>query len=560
MGKAMNSDNIKTGDRRTPHRSLLRALGLDESDFGKPFIGVVNSFNEIVPGHIHLREICEEVKKGVWMAGGIPFEFPTIAVCDGLAMNHEGMRYSLPSRELIADSIEVMVKAHAFDGLVLIPNCDKSVPAMMMAAARLDIPAIVVSGGPMLSGKSEQGESLDLVSAFEAVGRYTAKEMDEQQLLSIEQNACPTCGSCAGMFTANSMNCISEALGLALPGNGTIPAVYAKRKELARQSGKQIIKLIDAKVRPSDILTKAAFENALTVDMALGCSTNTLLHLLAIAHEAGVTISLETVDIISTKTPNLCRLSPAGKDHMEDLDRSGGIYAVMEELDRIGLIEGSAQTVSLRPIGQMLKGRKKHGVIRSVEQAFSKTGGLKVLFGNLAAEGCVVKKSAVDEKMMKATLRAKVFNSEEEAVESILGGRIVSGDVVIIRYEGPKGGPGMREMLTPTSALCGMGLDDSVCLITDGRFSGGSRGAAIGHVSPEAAEGGLIAFVEDGDLVKVDIEAGHIELCVSDEEIRRRKATFKEYARKIPKNYLRRYAVQVCSAGNGAVYRTEESR
>lgn len=552
----MNSDRIKLGSRRTPHRSLLRSLGLDETDFGKPFIGIANAFNEIVPGHIHLRQICEEVKKGILMAGGIPFEFPTIAVCDGLAMNHEGMRYSLPSRELIADSIEVMVKAHAFDGLVLIPNCDKSVPAMLMAAARLNLPAIVASGGPMLSGRTLQGRAVDLVSSFEAVGKHAVGNLSDEDLLSVEENACPTCGSCAGMFTANSMNCISEALGLALRGNGTIPAVYAKRKELARQSGRQIMELVRKDIRPLDILNFESFSNALALDMALGCSTNTILHLLAIAQEAGVEIGLKDIDSISAVTPNLCRLSPAGEDHIEDLHASGGVYAVMEELDRIGLIHREAQTVSLYPIGELIRNSsRKSGVIRSVKDPYSESGGLKVLFGNLAPEGCVVKKSAVDEKMMKTVLKARVFDSEEEAVEEILQNRIREKEAVIIRYEGPKGGPGMREMLTPTSALCGMGLDASVCLITDGRFSGGSRGAAIGHVSPEAAEGGPIALVRDGDIIEVDIEAGRIEWKVSEEEMQLRKKDIKRKRDCEPKDYLKRYGEQVGSAGKGAVLR-----
>lgn len=569
----MNSDNIKKGSRRAPHRSLLRALGLDESDFEKPFIGVVNSFNEIVPGHIHLRQICDEVKKGVLMEGGIPFEFPTIAVCDGLAMNHEGMRYSLPSRELIADTIEVMVRAHAFDGLVLIPNCDKSVPGMMMAAARLNIPTILVSGGPMLRGKSEQGKALDLVSSFEAVGKYALGELTKQELQSTEENSCPTCGSCAGMFTANSMNCISEALGLALPGNGTVPAVYAKRKELARKTGKQIMTLVKNQICPSDILTRGSFANALAVDMALGCSTNTVLHLLAIAHEMGIALSLQEIDQISNKTPNLCRLSPAGPAHIEDLHESGGISAVMAELDRAGLIDKDPLTVSMKPLAELIKNKKSAGVIRAVDNPYSKSGGLKVLFGNLAEEGCIVKKSAVDPKMMKRELKAKVYDGEEDAIESILSGEIVPGDAVVIRYEGPKGGPGMREMLSPTSVLCGMGLDDKVCLITDGRFSGGSRGAAIGHVSPEAAEGGLIGLVEDEDIITIDIEAGHIHLKVSQEELQQRRAKSgrRESEAKQGKNqranqietktqvsaggYLRRYARQVTSAGSGGIFR-----
>ncbi len=549
----MRSDNIKQGYKRTPHRSLLKSLGLDDDDIKKPFIGIVNSFNEIVPGHIHLRGICEEVKKGILMEGGIPFEFPTIAVCDGLAMNHEGMRYSLPSRELIVDTIEVMVKAHAFDGLVLIPNCDKSVPAMMMAAAKLNIPSIIVSGGPMLKGNIGN-KSIDLITSFEAVGSFLENLISEEDLLKIEENACPTCGSCSGMFTANSMNCISEALGLALEGNGTIPAVFSKRKTLAKRSGKQIMKLVRKNILPRDILTKNAFENAIALDMALGCSTNTVLHLTAIAKHAGIDLSLGTVDEVSKKTPNLCKLSPAGEHHIEELYAAGGVYAVMEELSKADLIHMDASTVELKPIGEMIIGKKQKGIIRDIDNAYSKTGGIKVLYGNIAPGGCVVKKSAVLPQMMKKILNARVFDCEEDAVKMILDKNIKPGDAVVIRYEGPVGGPGMREMLTPTSALCGMGLDDSVCLITDGRFSGGSRGAAIGHVSPEAAQGGPIALVQENDIIDIDIENGIINLNITDEEFKKRKLMLQDFVPSA-EGYLKRYSQFITAANEGAVYK-----
>ncbi len=552
----MNSDNIKKSYTRTPHRSLLKALGLDDDDFKKPFIGVVNAFNEIVPGHIHLREIAQEVKNGVYAAGAIPFEFPVITVCDGLSMNHYGMRYSLPSRELIVDSIEVMVKAHAFDGLVMIPNCDKSVPAMLMAAARLNIPSIIVSGGPMLKGKVES-KNLDLVSAFEAVGSFVNNKITSEELLEVEDTACPTCGSCAGMFTANSMNCITEALGMGVKGNGTVPAVASKRKLLARKSGKLIVDLVNNNVLPRDIMTKEAFQNALTVDMALGCSTNTILHLTAIANEANIDFDLSLVDEVSKKVPNLCKLSPAGTDHIEDLNLCGGIYAVMHELSKANLINLNVNTVYRKPLGELITEPKRGSVIRDITNPYSPTGGIKVLYGNLAPNGCVVKKSAVDEKMFKKTLNARVFDSEEEAVKQILGGNIKPDDAVIIRYEGPKGGPGMREMLSPTSTLCGMGLDDKVCLITDGRFSGGSRGAAIGHVSPEAADNGPIAFVLDGDVILVDIDNGSINLDLAEEELDRRKNSC-EFKIKAPKQnvgYLKRYAAFVSASSEGAIYK-----
>ena len=549
----MYSNNVKSGYARTPHRSLLRSLGLDEGDFKKPFIGVCNTFNEIVPGHIHLRTLADEVKKGILMEGGIPFEFPAIAVCDGIAMNHEGMRYSLPSRELILESVEVMAKAHQFDGLVLIPNCDKTVPAMIMAACRINIPTIIVSGGPMLSGKRGD-EDIDLVTGFEVVGKYSLNQCSEEEMLEVEENACPTCGSCSGMFTANSMNCITEALGISLRGNGTVPAVYSKRKTLARNSGRKIMSLVEKNILPRDIINEKSIKNALTLDMALGCSTNTVLHLTAIAREAHCPIDLKIIDEISSKTPNLCKLSPAGPYHIQELDEVGGIYAVLNELSKKNLINQDAMTVYEKPIGEVIKtvNKKSNKIIKDIDNPYSPTGGIKVLFGNLSKEGAVVKKSAVDEKMMNVTLNARVYDSEEDASSDIFAGKIQAGDVVIIRYEGPIGGPGMREMLTPTSALCGMGLDDKVCLITDGRFSGGSRGAAIGHVTPEAAEGGIIGIVQDGDKIHVDITNGELTLMLSDEEIENRMANFTPKQPNVS-GYLKRYSMSVSSGAKGAV-------
>jgi dihydroxy-acid dehydratase len=549
----MYSNNVKSGYARTPHRSLLRSLGLDEGDFKKPFIGVCNTFNEIVPGHIHLRTLADEVKKGILMEGGIPFEFPAIAVCDGIAMNHEGMRYSLPSRELILESVEVMAKAHQFDGLVLIPNCDKTVPAMIMAACRINIPTIIVSGGPMLSGKRGD-EDIDLVTGFEVVGKYSLNQCSEEEMLEVEENACPTCGSCSGMFTANSMNCITEALGISLRGNGTVPAVYSKRKTLARNSGRKIMSLVEKNILPRDIINEKSIKNALTLDMALGCSTNTVLHLTAIAREAHCPIDLKIIDEISSKTPNLCKLSPAGPYHIQELDEVGGIYAVLNELSKKNLINKDAMTVYEKPIGEVIKtvNKKSNKIIKDIDNPYSPTGGIKVLFGNLSKEGAVVKKSAVDEKMMNVTLNARVYDSEEDASSDIFAGKIQAGDVVIIRYEGPIGGPGMREMLTPTSALCGMGLDDKVCLITDGRFSGGSRGAAIGHVTPEAAEGGIIGIVQDGDKIHVDITNGELTLMLSDEEIENRMANFTPKQPNVS-GYLKRYSMSVSSGAKGAV-------
>ncbi|HBH12328.1 MAG: Dihydroxy-acid dehydratase [Clostridiales bacterium 38_11] len=550
----MGSDLVKSGLSKAPHRSLWKASGLTNEEIERPFIGVVNMFNEIVPGHVNLKEITEAVKRGVLMAGGTPLEFPGIAVCDGIAMNHEGMKYSLASRELITDSIETMTVAHGLDGLVIIPNCDKTVPAALMAAARINIPAIIVSGGPMLAGRHEN-TNVDLITVFEAIGAVTANTMDNDELETLENHACPTCGSCAGMFTANSMNCMTEALGMALPGNGTIPAVYSERKRLAKLSGMRIMDLVRENIRPRDILTKEAFNNALAVDMALGCSTNTVLHLTAIANEAEVGMDLKTINEISQKTPNLCKLSPAGVYHIQELDAVGGISAVMKELDRKGLIDKTVMTVSGN-VGNKIEKvvRNETKIIASVDNPYSKTGGIQILFGSLAPDGAVVKKAAVAEEMMNIIGVAKVYESEEDAVEAILGKKIHPGDCIVIQYEGPKGGPGMREMLTPTSALVGMGLDRQVSLITDGRFSGGTRGAAIGHVSPEACEGGPIAYVKDGDRIIINIIDGILELDVSQEEMMYRKLNT-ELKKVTYKGYLGKYARSVTSASTGAICR-----
>ena len=550
----MGSDLVKSGLSKAPHRSLWKASGLTNQEIERPFIGVVNMFNEIVPGHVGLKDITEAAKRGVLMAGGTPLEFPGIAVCDGIAMNHEGMKYSLASRELITDSIETMTVAHGLDGLVIIPNCDKTVPAALMAAARINVPAIIVSGGPMLAGR-HRNTNVDLITVFEAVGAVTANKMDYDELETLENNACPTCGSCAGMFTANSMNCMTEALGLALPGNGTIPAVYSERKRLAKLSGMRIMDLVRQDIKPRDILTKEAFNNALAVDMALGCSTNTVLHLTAIANEAEVGMDLKVINEISQKTPNLCKLSPAGIYHIEDLDAVGGISAVMKELDRKGLIDKTVMTVS-GTVGDKIDKivRNETKIIASIDNPYSKTGGIQILFGSLAPDGAVVKKAAVAEEMMNVVAVAKVYESEEEAVDAILGKRINPGDCIVIKYEGPKGGPGMREMLTPTSALAGMGLDRQVSLITDGRFSGGTRGAAIGHVSPEACEGGPIAYVKDGDRIIINIIEGILDLDVSPEEMADRKANT-EIKKVTYKGYLGKYARSVTSASTGAVCR-----
>ncbi|WP_072969027.1 dihydroxy-acid dehydratase [Thermoanaerobacter uzonensis] len=552
----MISDSIKKGVEKAPHRSLLYALGLTDEEIKRPIIGVANSKNEIIPGHIHLDKIAEAVKAGIRMAGGTPIEFSTIGVCDGIAMNHKGMKYSLGSRELIADSIEIMAMAHGFDGLVLIPNCDKIVPGMLMAAARLNIPAIVVSGGPMLAGKCN-GDTCDLSSVFEAVGAHKVGKITEEDLYRIELNACPTCGSCSGMFTANTMNCLTEALGIGLPGNGTIPAVYSERIRLAKQAGIKIMELVERGIKPSNILTKEAFINAFSIDMALGGSTNTVLHLKAIAHEAGVDIPLNEINEISARVPNLCKLSPAGKYHIEDLYFAGGISAVLKELTKANLINIEALTVTGKTLGENIKDAKvlNHDVIRPIDNPYSSTGGLAILYGNIAREGAVVKASAVAKEMLRHEGPAKVFNSEEEAIAAIYGGKIQKGDVVVIRYEGPKGGPGMREMLSPTSALAGMGLDKEVALITDGRFSGATRGASIGHVSPEAMEGGEIAIIEDGDIIEIDIPARKINVKLTDEEIKERMKRWVRPELKIKNGYMARYAEQVTSANTGAVFK-----
>ena len=546
----MRSQKMTFGLEKAPHRSLLYALGLTREEVKRPLIGVVNAANEVVPGHLHLGKIAEAVKAGIRMAGGTPMEFPAIAVCDGLAMNHEGMRFSLPSREVIADSIEIMATAHPFDALVFIPNCDKIVPGMLMAALRLNLPCIFVSGGPMLSI-----DERDLNSVFEAVGARKAGLIDDEELAEIEGMSCPGCGSCSGMFTANSMNCLTEVLGLGLPGNGTIPAVYAERIRLAKTAGMQVMKLLERNLRPRDIVTPAAFENALTTDMALGCSTNSALHLLAIAHEAGVALDLHMINEISEKTPNLCHLAPAGHHHMQDLMRAGGISAVMKELLDGGMLHGDCLSVTGKTLAENVKKAKNmdETVIRPLSDPYSKTGGLAVLFGNLAPNGAIVKRSAVKPEMLVNTGTARCFDSEEEAIAAIYAGKIVPGDIVVIRYEGPSGGPGMREMLSPTSAIVGMKLDTTVALLTDGRFSGASCGAAIGHISPEAAAGGPIAYVKDGDPIAIDIPNYSLKLLVSDEELAKRKETMKLKEPKELTGYLKRYAKSVSSADKGAI-------
>lgn len=550
----MYSDNVKTGVEKVPHRSLFKAAGLTDEEIRRPLIGVVCSFNEIIPGHIHLKQIADAVKAGIRMAGGTPIEFPAIGVCDGIAMGHTGMKYSLATRELIADSIEAMTMAHGFDALVLIPNCDKVVPGMIMAAARLNRPSIIVSGGPMLS-MNFKGEYRDLNTTFEAVGSFKAGKISEDELLEFENTACPTCGSCSGMFTANSMNCLSEVLGLALPGNGTIPAVYSERIRLAKQTGMKIMELLEKDIKPSDILTPDTFYNALRVDMALGCSTNSMLHLPAIAYEAKVQISMEMANEISEITPNLCHLSPAGHHHVQDLYAAGGVQAVMNELDKKKLIKTEIITATGKTVAENIKGQvvKDYDVIRPIDAPYSETGGIAVLKGNLAVDGSVVKRSAVAKEMLQHEGPAKVYDSEEDAIKAIYDGEIVKGDVVVIRYEGPKGGPGMREMLSPTSAICGMGLDKDVALITDGRFSGATRGAAIGHVSPEAVEGGPIAFVKNGDIIEIDIVKCILNVKISDEEMAKRKEGWVPNEPKIKTGYLKRYSKTVSSAMQGAV-------
>ena len=555
----MRSDNVTKGMQQAPHRSLFNALGYTKEELDRPLVGIVSSYNEIVPGHMNLDKIVEAVKMGVAMAGGTPIVFPAIAVCDGIAMGHTGMKYSLVTRDLIADSTECMAMAHQFDALVMVPNCDKNVPGLLMAAARLNIPTVFVSGGPMLAGHIH-GKKRSLSSMFEAVGSYAAGTMTEDEVREYEEKVCPTCGSCSGMYTANSMNCLTEAIGMGLPGNGTIPAVYSERIKLAKHAGMAVMELLKRDIRPRDIMTKAAFMNALTMDMALGCSTNSMLHLPAIAHEAGVDIDLDIANALSEKTPNLCHLAPAGPTYMEDLNEAGGVSAVMSELNKIGLLDTSFMTVTGKTIAENIQGvvNKNPEVIRPVEIPYSKTGGIAVLKGNLAPDSAVVKRSAVVPEMMVHEGPARVFDCEEDAIAAIKGGKIVEGDVVVIRYEGPKGGPGMREMLNPTSAIAGMGLGSSVALITDGRFSGASRGASIGHVSPEAAVGGPIAFVEEGDIIKINIPENTLNVDITDEEMEARKAKWQPREPKITTGYLARYASMVTSGNTGAILKTNK--
>ena len=551
----MRSENVTRGVERAPNRSLFYALGYTKEELERPLIGVVCSYNEIVPGHMNLDKIAEAVKAGIRLAGGTPIEFPAIAVCDGIAMGHVGMKYSLVTRELIADSTEAMAMAHQFDGLVMIPNCDKNVPGLLMAAARLNIPAIFCSGGPMLAGTLNSGRRTCLSHMFEAVGAYKAGTLDEAGVEEYEENACPTCGSCSGMYTANSMNCLTEGLGMALRGNGTVPAVYSARLRLAKHTGMQIMELVRKNIRPRDIMTAAAFHNAETLDMALGCSTNSMLHLPAIAHECGMELSFDMANEISAHTPNLCHLAPAGDTFMEDLDKAGGVYAVMKELTKKDLLDTSLITCTGKTIAENLEGveNRDPSIIRPMENPYSPYGGIAVLKGNLAPDGCVVKQSAVAPEMMVHQGPARVFNSEDEAIAAIYAGKIVSGDVVVIRYEGPKGGPGMREMLNPTSAIAGMGLDKTVALITDGRFSGATRGASIGHVSPEAALGGPIGLVEEGDLISIDIPNHTISFAVSEEELAARRSRWTCPEPRIKTGYLSRYAKLVTSADKGAI-------
>ena len=550
----MKSDVIKVGVNAAPQRSLLNALGLTEEEMKKPLIGIVSSKNDIVPGHMNIDKIVDAVKQGVALAGGVPIVFPAIAVCDGIAMGHEGMKYSLVTRELIADSTEAMAKAHAFDALVMVPNCDKNVPGLLMAAARINVPTVFVSGGPMLAGHVK-GKKTSLSSMFEAVGAYTANKISAEELCEFENKACPSCGSCSGMYTANSMNCLTEAIGMGLQGNGTIPAVYSERIKLAKHAGMKVMELLEKNIRPLDIMTEKAFMNALTVDMALGCSTNTMLHLPAIAKEAGVKLNLDIANEISAKTPNLCHLAPAGHTYMEDLNEAGGVYAVMNELTKLNLLNTDLITATGKTVAENIEGCeiKDTDIIRPITNPYSTTGGIAVLKGNLAPDGCVVKRSAVAPEMLQHKGSARVFDCEEDAIEAIHAGNIKPCDVVVIRYEGPKGGPGMREMLNPTSAIMGSGLGHCVALITDGRFSGATRGAAIGHISPEAAVGGPIALVEEGDTIEIDINANTINLLISDEEFAKRKAEWKPRQPKITTGYLARYAKLVTSGAQGAV-------
>ena len=557
----MRSDAVKTGTQQAPHRSLFNALGMTKEEMDRPLVGIVSSYNEIVPGHMNLDKIAQAVKLGVAMAGGTPVMFPAIAVCDGIAMGHVGMKYSLVTRDLIADSTEAMAMAHQFDALVMIPNCDKNVPGLLMAAARLNVPTVFVSGGPMLAGHLN-GHKTSLSSMFEAVGAYAAGKLDEDGLTECEMKTCPTCGSCSGMYTANSMNCLTEVLGMGLKGNGTIPAVYSERIRLAKHAGMQVMEMYRKNIRPRDIMTKEAILNALTVDMALGCSTNSMLHLPAVAHEIGMDFDISFANEISAKTPNLCHLAPAGPTYMEDLNEAGGVYAVMNELNKKGLLHTECMTVTGKTVGENIKDcvNLNPEVIRPIDNPYSQTGGLAVLKGNLAPDGGVVKRSAVVEEMMVHEGPARVFDCEEDAIAAIKGGKIVEGDVVVIRYEGPKGGPGMREMLNPTSAIAGMGLGSSVALITDGRFSGASRGASIGHVSPEAAVGGPIALVEEGDIISINIPELKLEIKISDEEIQARKAKWQPREPKVTTGYLARYAAMVTSGNRGAILEVPKAK
>ncbi|MBR3602749.1 MAG: dihydroxy-acid dehydratase [Lachnospiraceae bacterium] len=555
----MRSDSVCKGAQQAPHRSLFNALGYTKEEMDRPLVGIVSSYNEIVPGHMNLDKIADAVKMGVAMAGGTPIMFPAIAVCDGIAMGHVGMKYSLVTRDLIADSTECMAMAHGLDALVCIPNCDKNVPGLLMAAARLNIPTIFVSGGPMLAGKIK-GCKTSLSSMFEAVGAHAAGKMTDADLAEYEEKVCPTCGSCSGMYTANSMNCLTEAIGMGLKGNGTIPAVYSERIRLAKHAGMKIMELLEKNIRPRDIMTEKAFYNALAVDMALGCSTNSMLHLPAIAHEAGVDLNLDIANDISAKTPNLCHLAPAGHTYIEELNEAGGVYAVMNELNKRNLLYTDLITCTGKTVGENIEGcvNNNYDVIRPIENPYSEVGGIAVLKGNIAPDSCVVKRSAVVEEMLVHEGPARVFDCEEDAIDAIKGGKIVSGDVVVIRYEGPKGGPGMREMLNPTSAIAGMGLGSSVALITDGRFSGASRGASIGHVSPEAAVGGPIALIEEGDIIKIDIPANTINVDVSDEVLKERAAKWQPREPKIKTGYLARYASLVTSGNTGAILKSPE--
>ena len=555
----MKSDAVKTGMQQAPHRSLFNALGMTEEEMKKPMVGIVSSYNEIVPGHMNLDKIVEAVKLGVAMAGGTPVVFPAIAVCDGIAMGHIGMKYSLVTRDLIADSTECMALAHQFDALVMVPNCDKNVPGLLMAAARINVPTVFVSGGPMLAGHVK-GHKTSLSSMFEAVGAYTAGTITEEDVKEYERKTCPTCGSCSGMYTANSMNCLTEVLGMGLKGNGTIPAVYSERIKLAKHAGMQVMEMYRRNIRPRDIMTKEAFMNAMTMDMALGCSTNSMLHLPAIAHEVGVDLNVDIANEISARTPNLCHLAPAGPTYMEDLNEAGGIYAVMNEISKKGLLNLDCMTVTGKTVGENIKNcpNLNPEVIRPVENPYSQTGGIAILKGNLAPDSAVVKRSAVAPEMLKHEGPARVFDCEEDAIAAIKGGKIVAGDVVVIRYEGPKGGPGMREMLNPTSAIAGMGLGSTVALITDGRFSGASRGASIGHASPEAAVGGPIALVEEGDRISIDIDNHSLNVLVSDEELEARRAKWQSREPKVTSGYLARYASLVTSADKGAILQVKQ--